>query len=247
MGVFKISKECKMRSSRNLFSASISKPHNSPKNMQKSSFTIFALAAFIVIGSAQAAVTITDTADFTLSSTSSPGTSHDNLPASFYELVVPGSITPTSDNTGGGSSIARLTDDSWATGHAHGGNSWYSNPGPTSVTLSFDSANLAGLAFNWAWDDRDEGDYEVFINGTISLGTFNVASGSIASGDSTEPNTYVVFDSVQTGVTSIQVNMSGGNNKFGLDELEVWAIPEPRSTALLAGLTGLVCVMVRRR
>ena len=212
---------------------------------------LITISSALMLGSSmfsQAAVSIVGgSADFTLSSTTSAGTSHDNQPASFYELLNPASITPTSDNTGGGSDIAKLTDDSWATGHVSGGNSWYSNTGSTTVTLSFASADLAGLAFNWAWDDRDEGNYEVLINGTTSLGTFNVASGTVGAGESPEENTYVVFDSPQIGVTSIQINMSGGNNKFGLDELEVWtAVPEPSSTALL-GLGGLALMLRRKR
>jgi len=150
---------------------------------------------------------------------------------------------------GDGSSLAKLTDDSWATGHLSGANSWYSPiAASATITLSFPSANLAGLAFNWGWNDRDEGDYQILINGTTSLGTFNVSrlpDGS-PSVESLEPNTYVVFDSPQIGVTSIQINMSGGNGKWGLDELEVWAVPEPSSTALL-GLGGLALMLRRKR
>ena len=42
--------------------------------------------------------------------------------------------------------------------------------------------------------------------------------------------------------------MSGGNNKFGLDELEVFTgvVPEPSSTALL-GLGGLALMLRRKR
>ena len=213
--------------------------------MKKTTSTILA-AAVILTGSAHAAVSIVGSADFTLSSTTSPGTSHDNQPASFYELVDPGSITPSGD----GANLANLTDDSWATGHLSGTNSWSSNVVSTTITLSFPSANLAGLAFNWAWNDRDEGNYEVLINGTTSLGTFQV-TGTQSSLESTEPNTYVVFDSPQIGVTSIQINMTdgtlgAGGRKYGLDELEVWAIPEPSSTALL-GLGGLALALRRRR
>jgi hypothetical protein len=60
--------------------------------MKKTTSTILA-AAVILTGSAHAAVSIVGSADFTLSSTTSPGTSHDNLPSSwptaFYELVDP--------------------------------------------------------------------------------------------------------------------------------------------------------------
>ena len=213
--------------------------------MKKTTTSILA-AAVILTGSAHAAVSIVGSADFTLSSTTSTGTSHDNQPASFYELVDPGSITPSGD-VGGGSSLAKLIDDSWATGHLSGANSWYSPiAASATITLSFPSANLAGLAFNWAWNDRDEGNYEVLINGTTSLGTFNVDSGSQSALESNEPNTYVVFDSPQIGVTSVQINMSGGNGKWGLDELEVWAVPEPSSTALL-GLGGLALMLRRKR
>ena len=219
---------------------------NHYKTMKHNTLTILALTLATSLASQAAVSIVGGSADFTLSSTTSTGTSHDNQPASFYKLVAPASITPTSPNTGGGSLITRLTDDSWATGHLSGTNSWYSGTGSTSVTLSFASANLTGLAFNWGWDDRDEGDYEVLINGTTSLGTFNVASGSAGSGESNELNTYVAFDSPQIGVTSVQINMSGGNNKFGLDELEVWAVPEPSSAALL-GLGGLALMLRRKR
>lgn len=102
------------------------------------------------------------------------------------------------------------------------------------------------MAFNWAWDDRDEGDYEVLINGTISLGSFSVNSGTSASTESPEANTYVIFDSAQTGVTSVQINMSG-DTQYGLDELEVYtAVPEPSSAALL-GLGGFALIFRRRR
>ena len=211
---------------------------------------LITISSTLLLGSSmfsQAAVSIVGSADFTLSSTTRPGTSHDNLPSSwptaFYELVDPGSITPSGDGT----NLANLTDDSWATGHLSGTNSWFSPiAASATITLSFPSANLAGLAFNWGWNDRDEGDYEVLINGTTSLGTFNVASGSVSPFESNEPNTYVVFDSPQIGVTSVQINMSGGNGKWGLDELEVWAIPEPSSTALL-GLGGLALMLRRKR
>ena len=110
----------------------------------------------------------------------------------------------------------------------------------------FRQSDIAGLAFNWAWDDRDEGDYEVLINGTISLGSFSVNSGTSASTESPEANTYVIFDSAQTGVTSVQINMSG-DTQYGLDELEVYtAVPEPSSAALL-GLGGFALIFRRRR
>ena len=195
---------------------------------------------------ASATLIIVGSADFTVSSTSGTGTSHDNLPVSFDALLAPGTITPSGD-VGGGSDLAKLTDDSWATGHASGASSWYSPTADSTITLSFASANVAGLAFNWAWNDRDEGDYEILINGATSLGIFRVDSGTQSGLESDEPNTYVAFDSIQFGVTSIQVNMTAGNGKYGLDELEVYTdvVPEPSALSLLG--SGLALMFAARR
>ena len=166
---------------------------------------------------------------FTLSSSTAAGATHDNLPTAFVDLMASGNITPTTTSDLGGTyAISNISDgerdhsagDSWASATA----------ASCSVTLTFASTDISGLAFNWAWGDRTPGDYEIVINGVTSLGTFTVdTAGGTTAGESTEPNTYVIFDADQVGVTSVTINMSngGGNaNAWGLDELEVYqAIP----------------------
>ena len=200
--------------------------------------------------SAQAAVTLVGTPDFTLSSSTTSGVTHDNLPAAFDSQIASGDITATSTFSPG-SSPSRVTDGDLSTG---GSGSWSNSAVDASgtMTLSFASTDLAGIIFNWGWGDRTPGDYEIEINGTTSLGTFRVDTGGGTSAqESTEPNTYVIFDTVQMGVTSVDINMSsgGGNaNAWGFDEIEVYTgvVPEPSTTALL-GLGGLALILRRRK
>ena len=78
-------------------------------------------------------------------------------------------------------------------------------------------------------------------------GSFTVDTGTDLSTESPELNTYVIFDSAQIGVTSVQINMSG-SSQYGLDELEVYsAVPEPSSVALLLGLGSIALVLRRRK
>ena len=174
----------------------------------------------------QGSVNISGEAGFTLSSSSTSGPTHDNLPTAFGALMASGDITPTTTmSVLGGYPISNISDGERV--HSNG-NSWANSSDDSgSVTLSFASTDISGLAFNWAWGDRTPGDYEIVINDVTSLGTFTVGTaGGTGSGESTEPNTYVIFDAVQVGVTSVKINMSngGGNaNAWGLDELEVYS------------------------
>jgi hypothetical protein len=166
---------------------------------------------------------------FTLSSSTAAGPTHDNLPASFGALLTPGDITPTTTSDYVGTydlGISNLTDGELAHGD---GTSWASAADAScSVTLTFASTDISGLAFNWAWGDRTPGNYEIVINDVTSLGTFTVdTAGGTDGAESTETNTYVIFDAVQEGVTSVKINMSNGNNSsWGLDELEVYLPPK---------------------
>lgn len=204
-------------------------------------------AGLALATSAQAATTILGMANFSLSSSTAAGTTHDNLPPAFLAQLAPGSITPSSTSNRGDFPVSNLTDGDLT--HA-GSGSWASNSDLTvTLTLDFASANVAGIILNWAWADRTPGDYQVKINGT-SLGSFQVdTAGGTSFGESAEPNTYIIFDSVQTGATKIEViGTNGLFNQWGFDEIEVYTgvVPEPSTTALLGGL-GVLAFLRRRR
>jgi sialate O-acetylesterase len=184
------------------------------------------IAAFMAVAVTQGSVNISGGAGFTLSSSSTSGPTHDNLPPAFGAQMASGDITPTTTSELGGTyAISNISDGERV--HAND-KAWASATAAScSVTLTFASTDISGLAFNWAWGDRTPGDYEIVINGVTSLGTFTVGTaGGTGAGESTEPNTYVIFDAVQVDVTSVEINMSngGGNaNAWGLDELEVYS------------------------
>ena len=221
--------------------------------MNQSMKTTMSLAAAMgtlaLATSAQAATTIVGgPADFTLSSSSAAGATHDNLPASFDSLMAPGDITPSATSTLGSFPVSNLTDGDLGTGS--GTSSWASGSAATvTLTLDFASADVAGIILNWGWGDRTPGDYEVKIDG-ISLGSIDVdTAGGTGSAESNELNTYIIFDSVQSGATKIEVIGSNGNNSsWGFDEIEVYTgvVPEPSTTALL-GLGGLALILRRRK
>ena len=208
--------------------------------MNTTTKTLFAAAITgLAITSANAAVTTIGTPDFSLSSSTAAGTTHDNLPASFDSLMAPGAITPSATSSNISFPESNLTD-----GELNHSNT-YAN--------SWASADVAGVILNWGWANRTPGDYEIKVDGT-SLGSIRVddAGGGTSSLESTEPNTYIIFDSVQSGATKIEVITSNGGptglgDYWGLDEIEVYTgvVPEPGSLALL-GLGGL-CVLRRRR
>jgi len=212
---------------------------------------VVAMACLTFAGSVQAAVITVGSTNFSLSSSTSSGTVHDNLPAAFESQVAPGTITPTSGFSvhPAGYALANVTDGDRTTGSS--GTTWANNSDASgTLTLTFPNADIAGLAFNWAWGDRTPGDYEVVINGGSSLGTFRVdTAGGTSSAESSEPNTYVLFNAVQPSVTSIDIKMSSGNNNsWGLDEVEVYTgtVPEPATMGLLA-LGGLALLKRRNR
>lgn len=205
-------------------------------------------AVLALATSAQAATTILGTANFTLSSSSAAGTTHDSLPAAFSAQLAPGSITPSSTSNHPSFPVSNLTDGDLT--HADVNSAWASDSASTvTLTLDFASANVAGIILNWAWANRTTGDYQVKINGT-SLGSFQVdTAGGTGAAESTEKNTYVIFNSVQSGATQIEViGTSGPVNQWGFDEIEVYtgAVPEPSATALL-GLGGLALILRRRK
>ena len=210
-----------------------------------------AMGTLALATSAQAATTIVGAADFTLSSSSAAGATHDNLPAAFLAQLAPGDpgdITPSATSTLGSYPVSNLTDGDPT--HAGTSSSWASGSAATvTLTLDFASADVAGIILNWGWGDRTPGDYEVKIDG-ISLGSIDVdTAGGTGSGQSNELNTYIIFDSVQSGATKIEVIGSNGNNSsWGFDEIEVYTgvVPEPSTTALL-GLGGLALILRRRK
>ena len=208
-----------------------------------------AMGTLALATSAQAATTIVGAADFTLSSSTSSGTVHDNLPAAWVSAqLAHGDITPSATSTLGSYPVSNLTDGDPT--HSGPSSSWASGSAATvTLTLDFASADVAGIILNWGWGDRTPGDYEVKIDG-ISLGSIDVdTAGGTGSGQSNELNTYIIFDSVQSGATKIEVIGSNGNNSsWGFDEIEVYTgvVPEPSTTALL-GLGGLALILRRRK
>ena len=195
------------------------------KSMKTSMF--LAAAVGVLATSAQAATTIEGVADFTLSSSSAAGATHDNLPAAFLAQLAPGVITPSATSTLGGYPVSNLTDGDLGTGS--GSSSWASGSASTvTLTLDFASADAAGIILNWGWGDRTPGDYEVVINGTTSLGSIRVdTAGGTSGAESSELNTYIIFDSVQSGATKIEVIGTNGNNtSWGFDEIEVYVVSQ---------------------
>jgi hypothetical protein len=205
-----------------------------------------AMACFAMTTSANAAVIPIGTPDFSLASSTSAGTVHDNLPAAFLAQLAPGDITSTaSSNLGAAYPESALTDGDLTTG---GNKAWASASASTvTLTLDFASADVAGIILNWGWGNRTPGDYEVKVNGT-SLGSIQVDDGGgTSAGESTEKNTYIIFDSVQSGATKIEVLGTNGNNQWGLDEIEVYTgVPEPATMSLMA-LGGIALIRRRRR
>ena len=201
----------------------------------------FAAVACIALTatSAWAGVSVIGTPDFTLSSSTSSGTTHDNLPAAFVSQIAPGDITPSATSTFGSFPVSNLTDGDRATGGTS--SSWASGSAATvTLTMTFPSANVAGIILNWGWGDRTPGDYEVVINGTTSLGSIQVDTGGGTAGtESAEPNTYIIFDSLQSGVTTIEVigsNGGGNANAWGFDEIEAYiGVPPATPGTLIYG------------
>ena len=221
------------------------------QSMKTSMSLAAAMGTLALATSAQAATTIVGVADFTLSSSSAAGATHDNLPAAFLAQLAPGDITPSATSTLGSFPVSNLTDGDLGTGA--GSSSWASGSASTvTLTLDFASADVAGIILNWGWGDRTPGDYEVMINGTTSLGSIRVdTAGGTSGAESSELNTYIIFDSVQSGATKIEVigtNGGGNANTWGFDEIEVYTgvVPEPSTTALL-GLGGLALILRRRK
>jgi hypothetical protein len=220
------------------------------KHMKTTMSLAAAMGTLALATSAQAATTIVGAADFTLSSSSAAGATHDNLPAAFLAQLAPGVITPSATSTHGSFPVSNLTDGDLGTGS--GTSSWASGSASTvTLTLDFASADVAGIILNWGWGDRTLGDYKVKINGT-SLGSIQVdTAGGTTGAESSELNTYIIFDSVQSGATKIEVigtNGDGNANAWGFDEIEVYTgvVPEPSTTALL-GLGGLALILRRRK
>jgi len=79
---------------------------------------------------------------------------HDNLPAAFLSQILPGDITPSANVAHVASYVIdNLTDGDKTTGLQS--STWASvNAATATVTLTFPSANVAGIILNWGWANR---------------------------------------------------------------------------------------------
>ena len=145
-----------------------------------------------------------------------------------------GIVTGTSGDASGGSFV-----DGWGAGDF----------------ISFDISNLdTALTYEITFDYRkgNSGDAEFEFFGVTDGPTYTSLTSIVApQTNSTWGGALFVASDTSTGfniaagTTAIQVESLGGDSH--LDSFTISAVPEPSTYALLAGLTGLVHVMVRRR
>ncbi|MEJ6573254.1 MAG: PEP-CTERM sorting domain-containing protein [Akkermansiaceae bacterium] len=199
--------------------------------------TISSLAAFaLVTASAQAAIVVSGSADYSLSvSSASPFDDAGNI-------IDKAGITATGPSTNG-ATPDKLLDD--AINKDFPNTMWYNNAtGMVDVTFTFSGpVTLTGIKVDWAWGNTDDGTYDLRPNGA-SIGTYSVTGG----GDfpARDPS-HFLFDSAQTGVNTFILSIDAIQAP-ALAEVTFYgsAVPEPSTTALL-GLGGLALILRRRK
>jgi hypothetical protein len=112
----------------------------------------------------------------------------------------------------------------------------------TSITLTFtglDDSLIYNLVGGSARPDDQNGDYRWVADWTADGQT--VTAGTFADSG------YITLSGLSSTDGTLVITVDGQDRYSPIAQVELIAIPEPSSFALLAGLTGVVSVMVRRR
>ena len=107
---------------------------------------------------------------------------------------------------------------------------WLTDQSNPTLTFTFDTAvDVSGMKIDWAWQDRTDGVYAIVINGSTAIGLITVSGNTDVANPAMVP-THLLFDSVQTGVTSIALVITGQDeNTPALAEVTFYGSPQSQA------------------
>lgn len=140
--------------------------------------------------------------------------------------------------------VAFLTD-----GFYGNGSSWISSDANSSVQIDLGrvmaiNSVMFGRDRLDFFDDRDPGQFSISVSTTGSVGTFNTLyTSSTGYQILWDDSVKISFD----GMSARYVNLSFENAGTAIDEVQITAVPEPETYAMLLAGLGLIGGLARRR
>jgi hypothetical protein len=140
--------------------------------------------------------------------------------------------------------VAFLTD-----GFYGNGSSWISSDANSSVQIDLGrviaiNSVMFGRDRLGFFDERDPGQFSISVSQTGSVGTFNTLYTSSPGFEiHWDDGVKISFD----GTSARYVNLSFENAGTAIDEVQITAVPEPETYAMLLAGLGLIGGIARRR